>query len=795
MRFRDLSFRTALALLASAVTTAALLVLALMLAFQFIHSWEDIARQRAVAATDLLTAALLAPMIERNYAAAAEVVKQAAAADDIAYIRLEAADGREIAHAGAREPDGWLPSAARRISIAENGLVFGWAEVQTATAPIAAALRNAVLAVILAIAAAGFLAALVFRGVAQLLSRDMEALTHATRAIAAGDWTARARIGGRGEMGELADAFNRMTQQVGEHLAALTQAEARQRELADAERREHGRLMSLFATLGEGLLFADEDGRVRCVNPAFLRLWGLDTPAALIGIVGRPAARTLAAAPVRLRDGSAHALAPSDEPTRRELALADGREIVQTALPVRDDAGHIGHLWVFEDVTREREQMRQLAFLADRDTLTQLYNRRSFARELERAVADAARLGGCVAVFLLDLDEFKEINDSFGHAAGDALLVRLAGALSATIRQNETLARLGGDEFALIASCRDSEEIQAVGERLVQAVARTTFPFEDKALRLSASIGISRYPADGETEVDLLAKADAAMYQAKQSGRNAVRVYQADDGREGIERLAMKDRLAAALEHGHFELHYQGVWRADGELSHLEALLRLVGDDGVLVQPAQFIPLAESSGHITEIDGWVLDAAIARLAAVPSSSIAVNVSGRTVREASYIDRVAAALQRSGVAPQRLIVEITETAAVGDFVEARAFIQRLRDLGCRIALDDFGAGYSSFVYLKHLRADLVKIDGQFIRNLAEDRENQVFVRAIAEVARGMGAEAVAEFVESADTARLLPALGVHLMQGRYFDAPRADPPSLAAAPPGVSGRAGTAAADR
>jgi len=795
MRFRDLSFRTALALLASAVTTAALLVLATMLAFQFLRTSEDLARQRAVAATDLLTAALVAPMIERNYAAAAEVVKQAAAADDIAFIRLEAADGREIARAGEPEAAGWLPSATRRTSIAADGMVFGWAEVQTATGPIAAALRNAVFAVVLAIASAGMLAALVFRGVANLLSRDMETLTRATRAIAAGDWSARARIAGRGEMGELADAFNRMTQQVGEHLAALTQAEARQRELADAERREHGRLMSLFATLDEGLLFADEDGRVRCVNPAFLRLWGLDTPTALIGIVGRPAAQTLSRAPVHLGDGSCHVLVPQDDPVRRELQLEDGREVVQTALPVRDDAGPIGHLWIFDDVTRDREQLRQLAFLADRDTLTQLYNRRSFARELERTLSEATRAGGCVAVFLLDLDEFKEINDSFGHAAGDALLVRLAGALVATIRQNETLARLGGDEFALIATCRDGDEIQAVGERLVQAVAQTTFQFEGKALRLSASIGVSRYPADGASEVDLLAKADAAMYQAKQSGRNALRLYQADDGREGIERLAMKDRIAAALEHGHFELHYQGVWRADGTLSHLEALLRLRSDDGTLVQPAQFIPLAESSGHIPEVDAWVLDAAIARLAAAPAACIAVNVSGRTVREGSYIDRVAQALRRSGVAPQRLVVELTETAAVGDFVEARTFIQRLRDIGCRIALDDFGAGYSSFVYLKHLRADLVKIDGQFIRNLSEDRENQVFVRAIAEVARGMGAESVAEFVETAETARLLPALGVNLMQGRHFDLPRADPPALAPVAATDPAPAGTAAADR
>lgn len=794
MRFRDLPFRTALALLASAVTTVALLALSLMLSFQFIRSSEELARQRADSATDLLTVALMAPMIERNYAVAAEVVKLAEAVDDIAFIRLEATDGREIARAGAPEAAGWLPTATRRTAIAEEGLVFGWVEVQTATGAIAKALRNAVFAVVFAIAIAGVLAALVFRGVAQLLSRDMEALARATRAIAAGDWSARAQVEGRGELGELADAFNRMAQTVGEHLAAVTLAEARSRELADAERREHGRLMSLFATLDEGLLFADEDGRVRCVNPSFFRLWRLDVLAVAPEIVGRPAALALAPSPVRLRGSLPHVLVPYDETTRRELALADGREVVQTSLPVRDDAGHIGHLWVFEDVTREREQMRQLAFLADRDALTHLYNRRSFSRELERGIAEAARANGCLAVFLLDLDEFKEINDSLGHAAGDALLVRLTGALLASIRQNETLARLGGDEFALIATCADGEEIQSIGERLLQVVAQTPFAFEGKTLRLSASIGVSRYPADGGTEAELLAMADAAMYQAKQAGRNAVRLYRGDDGREGIERLAMKDRLAAAIEHGHFELHWQGVWRVDGSLSHLEALLRLSGDDGSLVAPAQFIPLAERSGRIVEIDRWVADAAIARMAAAPEVNIAVNVSGRTVCEPSYIDHVAAALRAASVAPARLIVEITETAAVGDFVEARTFIERLRGMGCRIALDDFGAGYSSFVYLKHLHADMVKIDGQFIRNLPEDRENQVFVRAIAEVARGMGAEAVAEFVESAETAELLPALGVYLMQGRYFDPPHRDHAALADGPARLR-PAGTSAGGR
>jgi diguanylate cyclase (GGDEF)-like protein len=451
---------------------------------------------------------------------------------------------------------------------------------------------------------------------------------------------------------------------------------------------------------------------------------------------------------------------------------------------VRDREGRfIGHLWIYEDVTRERQTAEQLVYLAERDALTGLYNRHRFQQELARTMLDSDRHQMRCAVMFFDLDEFKTINDSYGHRAGDALLISVAGEIGALVRRNEVLARLGGDEFAILLPAAPDNEAEALAERVVRAVAQIPFRFEGRNLRVTSSLGIAYYPTQAADADDLVARADIAMYQAKRAGKNTWRVFRADDeaDSEMRSRLSWGERISNALDKNLFQLHFQGVYRAeDGSLSHLEALIRMIDerDPAQLIMPVQFIQLAEKSGRILDIDRWVIHEALRMLSSNPAiPSIAINLSGRSLSEPGLPQFISEELRQGGVDPGRLIVEITETAAVSDLHDAQRMIEALRQLGCGICLDDFGVGFSSFAYLKHLDVDTIKIDGLFIRDLSNDPDNQVFVQAMVSVALGLGKSVVAEYVEDRQSLDLLQRFGVDLVQGYYLDRPVADHPAL------------------
>jgi len=451
---------------------------------------------------------------------------------------------------------------------------------------------------------------------------------------------------------------------------------------------------------------------------------------------------------------------------------------------VRDREGRfIGYLWIYEDVTRERQTADQLVYLAERDALTGLYNRHRFQQELARTMLETDRHQMRCAVMFFDLDEFKTINDSYGHSAGDALLIRVAGEIGALVRRNEVLARLGGDEFAILLPGVQGKEAEALAERVVRAVAQIPFRFEGQNLRVTTSLGIAYYPTHAADADDLVARADIAMYQAKDAGKNTWRVFRADNeaDTEMRSRLSWGERISNALDKSLFQLHFQGVYRAeDGALSHLEALIRMIdaSKPDQLIMPAHFIPLAEKSSRILDIDRWVIREALRMLAENPATPpIAVNLSGRSLSEPSLPQYIGDELRQAGVDPARLIVEITETAAVSDLHDAQRMIEALRQMGCGVCLDDFGVGFSSFAYLKHLHVDTIKIDGIFIRDLSNDPDNQVFVQAMVSVALGLGKSVVAEYVEDGETLALLRKFGVDLVQGYHLDRPVADHPAL------------------
>jgi diguanylate cyclase (GGDEF)-like protein len=462
--------------------------------------------------------------------------------------------------------------------------------------------------------------------------------------------------------------------------------------------------------------------------------------------------------------------------------LGQGRTPRPIALGSPDELGRLAN--AFDAMVAELTQQRErLTTLAECDALTGLHNRHYFEAELARFFRGGAHAGLQGAVLLFDLDEFKYVNDTFGHFAGDAMLLRVAGETRALVRETDSLCRLGGDEFAVFMPHASLEGAMVLAERIVRTVGRMALEIDGQPLRLTASLGVAHCPDHGQGAEELVSHADMAMYQAKRLGKNRWNIYRSDRNtmQAMATRLAWNERIEHALERNLLRLHFQGVYRAgDGAMTHLEALVRMVdeADPAQCILPEQFIGHAEKSGKILDIDRWVVRESIALLAAHPRlPALAINISGRSFDDPDLPGFITAELASHGVAPQRLLVELTETAAISDLRDAERFIDALRHAGCTLCLDDFGSGFASFAYLKHLKVDMLKIDGLFIRNLPHDRDNQVFVRSIIEVARGMGKHTVAEFVEDGETLRLLRDFGVDMVQGHYLDRPRGDHPAL------------------
>lgn len=567
----------------------------------------------------------------------------------------------------------------------------------------------------------------------------------------------------------------------------LRSAESLQRTYLAETEQERARLVSLLAAMNLGILFVAADGRVIYHNPSFSRIWTIEEGATLIGLPVHEVLGRSGSALARPDHFSRHLLSVLEArelSDSYEIQMTDGRVITELNYPVRDREGRfIGHLWIYEDITRERQTAEQLVYLAERDALTGLTNRHRFHQELARTMLESDRHQLRCAVMFFDLDDFKTINDSYGHRAGDALLIRVAGEIGALVRRNEVLARLGGDEFAILLPGVQSTEAEALAERVVRAVAQIPFRFEEHSLRVTASLGIAYYPTHAIDADELVARADIAMYQAKDAGKNTWRVFRADAAAdtEMRSRLSWSERISNALDKGLFQLHFQGIYRTDdSSLSHLEALIRMIDERNPdqLIMPAHFILLAEKSGRILDIDRWVIGEVLRILAENPvAPPIAVNLSGRSLSEPSLPQFIGDTLQKTGIDPSRLIVEITETAAVSDLHDAQHMIEALRHLGCGVSLDDFGVGFASFAYLKHLHVDTIKIDGIFIRDLTNDPANQVFVQAMVSVALGLGKSVVAEYVEDGRTLALLRNFGVDLVQGYHLDRPTANHPAL------------------
>ncbi|MFG6157702.1 EAL domain-containing protein [Halomonas sp. 1390] len=425
------------------------------------------------------------------------------------------------------------------------------------------------------------------------------------------------------------------------------------------------------------------------------------------------------------------------------------------------------------DITERKAAEARLTWLAERDPLTELYNRRYFQDALQQALWRDSH----GAVLLLDLDQFKEVNELSGHHVGDRLLREVAETLLLNLGHRGVTARLGGDEFSLLLEHADADQAIQVAQHIDQLLESLGFTAAGRRHRVTASIGIALFPSHGTTPADMMASADVAMYKAKESGiQHWHLLSRSENAKDELqERVYWVERVRSALAEDGFELMVQPIMRLeDRDVKHYEVLLRMRDADGSLVSPAAFIPVAERSGQIVQVDRWVLRHSLRMLSQVQDRGIclAVNLSGQSLHDEGLKQYLAEELAASGADPHHLILEVTETAAVTDFSTARGVLQALRDLGCRTALDDFGVGFSSFHYLGQLPVDYIKIDGSFIRSLLISPESRVIVQAIADIAKGFGKQAIAEFVDQEDLVPILQDYGITYGQGFHLGRPKA-----------------------
>ncbi|WP_433200331.1 putative bifunctional diguanylate cyclase/phosphodiesterase [Dactylosporangium sp. CS-047395] len=425
--------------------------------------------------------------------------------------------------------------------------------------------------------------------------------------------------------------------------------------------------------------------------------------------------------------------------------------------------------WSFADRAQnaERRIAARLEYEAERDPLTGVYNRREFDRRLDAAD------DGTHAIVFLDLDRFKIVNDSCGHAAGDTLLCQVTDLMRDTLRAGDVLARVGGDEFVILLHGSTAEQAAVVAERLRRVVGQHRFPYQGRDFSVGLSAGVAAVH-EGDDRQAVMRAADAACYAAKHHGRNRVHVVSAGDkdlARQGGQ-AHWAERLMNAMNQNTLVLYYQPIVPTATPTGARfgELLVRMRGDDGGLIGPGVFLPAAERYNLVTAIDRWVIGAALERLAeryrgADPGDEVfSINLSGSSLGDASLLQYIRDELEEHGVPPRAICFEVTETVAVGDVDRAVAFIRELRALGCQFALDDFGSGLSGFTYLKQFPADLVKIDGSFVRGIVRDPLDRAVVESVHRISHEMGLRTIAEFVEDAEILEALRAIGVDYAQG-------------------------------
>ncbi|PJI96350.1 diguanylate cyclase/phosphodiesterase with PAS/PAC sensor(s) [Acidovorax sp. 69] len=531
----------------------------------------------------------------------------------------------------------------------------------------------------------------------------------------------------------------------------------------------------------DGILLVDRTGRIVMANAAMETISGYPADE----LCGNSVSLFL---PPALRDAHArHLESYFQAPSRRPMGMGrdlwimrkDGRSLpVDIALGHTDAHGGTAVAFV-RDISEVRRLEARMHFQATHDTLTGLINRWQFGQRLEQTIAESARSGQSFALLLLDLDDFKAVNDGYGHAAGDQVLLEVARRLKSVLRAGDALARLGGDEFTvLLPQITHAQDAEHAAAKLLDVLCQP-YQMHGFELDFGASLGIALYPTDAQDAATLLRYADMAMYHAKESGRAHYAFYAPPLGIRMAEKLQLHERLKIALAYGGLALHYQPqVDVVTGRIQGVEALLRWTDPQLGEIPPDRFIPVAEATGLILALGAWVLDTACQQIAAWSGAGlplrVAVNLSAQQLRQTDLVEQIERSLSLYGARPDLLEIEVTESEAMADPEQARRVLCRLQALGVCIALDDFGTGHSSLAYLKQLPVSRIKIDREFVRPLLHTSADATLVQAIIVLAQTLGLHVVAEGVESSEQLQLLVDFGCNAYQGWLYS--RAVPPA-------------------
>jgi diguanylate cyclase (GGDEF)-like protein/PAS domain S-box-containing protein len=729
---------------------------------------EHLSQARIKAIELAYKTAVAVPLASRDYATLRDILDGWRKADDVIYLVVTDNRGHILASSGWKHdqplPEIGIDTSGQemthvRFSVDYLGQTYGQVQYGLSTDYIELAKRELLTQGVIIALLEICLTILLLSAIGYWLTRHLSALMEASGRVANGEYETRLSLHSRDEIAQLADHFNRMAGAIETRIQALQESDLRSRTIAD------------YTYGWESWM--TPDGSLRWVNPAVNRMTGY-TPEECYALINYPI-------PLVHRDDTGlieqchnKGLAGQtghDEEFR--IIHKDGRMlwVAMSWQPIFDAEGKsLGYRSSIRDISLEHYAREELEYQANHDTLTGLFNRRAFENRLQRSLDELRRSGSDTQRTLLyiDLDQFKLVNDTCGHSAGDELLQEITAIMQRTIK-NGFLARLGGDEFGLLLEqTGDAAMRQAV--KLIDIINSHQFTFHGHHFRLGASIGMVSI-IDAQRGIDeLLIAADQACYAAKDRGRNRVELYRDNDDyyRSQRAQLLSVEEITSALQNDRLILYYQRIEPLRQELpAHAEILLRLEDEVGNIMLPGTFIPAAERFNLMPEIDRWVIRNALQKLGEgkqYKDSSYAINLSGLSLSQENLANQVITLLQETGVDPEKICFEITETAAIGSLDKAKAFIQSMHDLGVKVALDDFGAGLSSFAYLRELDADYLKIDALFVRNLDRDKRDLAVVRSIMEVARVHGMQTIAEFVHKPEITETLIQTGIDYGQG-------------------------------
>ena len=564
---------------------------------------------------------------------------------------------------------------------------------------------------------------------------------------------------------------------------------AQRHAFADALQQEKERAQITLQSIGDGVITTDVDGAIAYMNPAaeVLTHWKAEQAvglplSALFNLLDENAQADSFTLIEHILSGQ---LSGGGRDHSKLIQRLDGSTVSVTLVgsPIHTIGKVSGTVLVLHDMTQERQYIANLSWQATHDALTGLANRREFEFRVEQTLHQLSRQPARHALMFLDLDQFKLVNDTCGHAAGDELLRHICALLQSGLREGDTLARLGGDEFGILLENCTAEASEKIAENLRQTVQNLHFVWKGRPFVTTVSVGLVHITQSPATLESLLRAADMACYMAKEKGRNRVQLYHPDDSELSLRfgEMAWVQRLHMALEENRFCLYAQEIanlGHVGGAGGHVEILLRLHDEAGRMILPDSFIPAAERYGLMTSLDRWVVENVFKIIAQCmtrqdprPMAMCAINLSGNTIGDDDFLVFLRQQFVTYAVPPEMICFEITETSAISNLASAIKFINELKDLGCHFSLDDFCAGMSSFAYLKHLPVDFLKIDGSFVRDMLDDPINRAMVEVINHIGHVMGKRTIAEFVETPQIEQALLEIGVDYAQGYIIQRPQ------------------------